>query len=294
MPDLDWAKVQSFASVAAHGSLSAAARATGGSQPTLSRHISSLEEDLGVRLFDRTSEGLVLTAAGREIHEEAMAMSEAANQLALIASGRSSDVKGTVRLTASESFAAYILPELLVELRQQEPQIAIELVASNHTENLLKREADIAIRMYRPTQNDVFTRKVGELPLGIFGSKDYLARRGEPREVEDILKHDFVGYDRDEDIITGFRARGIAIDREFFALRTDAQYVHLEMVLAGYGLGILQVANALRHPSLQRVFEDQVALSLPIWLTAHAELKTSVRVRRVFDFLAEKLSATFG
>ena len=178
MRNVDWAKLQSFVAVAEHGSLSAAARATGASQPTLSRHIAALEEELGLRLFDRTSEGLVLTASGTEIFDNAEAMNASANQIALIASGRSQEISGSVRLTASDTVARFTLPPILTALRRAEPSIAIELVASNETNNLLKREADIAVRMYRPTQNDVITRKVGELYLGFFASKAYLDQRG--------------------------------------------------------------------------------------------------------------------
>lgn len=294
MIQLDWSKLQSFALVVQHGSLSAAARASGASQPTLSRHIASLEEEMGVRLFDRTPDGLTLTSVGAEIHEQAAAMAAAASQLSLVADGRSQQLKGSVRLTASEVMAMEVLPPILTALREAEPEIAIELVASNQSENLLKREADIAVRMYRPTQNDVITRKVGELKLGLYASQAYLARRGRPETMEDLLTHDFIGFDRSDEMVNGFRQAGLQVDRTFFSLRSDAHFVHPAMVRAGYGVGVLSQESAGLDPLLVRLFPDETPLVLPIWLTAHAELRTSPRVRRVFDFVAAGLARIFG
>ncbi len=175
---LDWTHLQSFIAVAEHGSLSGAARALGGSQPTMGRHVAALEAALGVRLFDRTAGGLALTPTGADLLDHAGPMGQAANRVALAAQGRSEAIAGTIRLTASEIVATYVLPGILAELHQLEPEIQIELVASDRTENLLRRDADIAVRMYQPTQADVIARKVAELPIGIYAAHDYLARPG--------------------------------------------------------------------------------------------------------------------
>jgi DNA-binding transcriptional LysR family regulator len=294
MPTLDWSRLQSFVAVVEHGSLSAAARATGASQPTLSRHVSALEEEIGVKLFERTGDGLALTATGAEIYEQAQVMAEAAGKVSLVATGRSQDLKGTIRITAIESFAAHSMPEILVKLRQAEPEIAIELVASNRTENLLKREADIAVRMYRPTQNDVFTKKVGDTHIGAYASREYLARRGALASIADIANHDVVGFDLFDAIIEGFKSRGLKAGREFFAFRCDADYVHVEMVEAGFGVGFIETRRADANANLVRLLPDVVDVTSPIWLTAHSELKSSARVRRVFDFLAAELSERYG
>lgn len=295
MPNLDWSRLQSFAAVAEHGSLSAAARATGASQPTLSRHIATLEAELGARLFDRTAEGLTLTATGSEICTSVFDMDAAAKKIDLITSGRSQEIAGTVRITASETFAAYTLPPILTKLRQDEPRIAIELVASNDTHNLLRREADIAIRMYRPTQTDVITKYLGKVGLGLFASTEYLDRHGRPKELLDLLSHDVLGYDRSDDLIEGFRAHapGVEIDRNFFPFRCGALYVHAQMVRAGYGVGVLECSYASSLPGVEQLFGDRTFETLEIWLTAHAELKTSARVRRVYDFLATEISSRF-
>ena len=267
-----------------------AARALGGSQPTMGRHVSALEHDLGVRLFDRTASGLELTPTGIELLEYARRMAEAASRLSLVADGRSESIAGTIRITSSEIVAHYVLPDVLRALRDAEQDIEIELVASDRTENLLQREADIAVRMYRPTQADVFARKVGDLHIGMFAARSYVERRGIPQSLEDFRKHDVIGYDRNDQIIRGFRAAGLDVDRRFFSFRCDNQVVCWRMVVAGYGIGSNQVQIGEAEPRVTRLHVDAGLPILPIWLTAHSELKTSRRVRTVFDFLAEHLS----
>ena len=208
----------------------------------------------------------------------------------LAAEGRAEAIAGTIRVTASEIVAAYILPEIFTALRRAEPEIEIELVASDRTENLLRREADIAVRMYRPTQTEVFTRKVGDLRLGMFAADAYIARRGAPRSFEDLRDHEFVGYDRSDQIIQGFRAAGLQVGRGFFSFRCDNQIVCWRMVVAGYGIGFNQIDIGEAEPGVTRLAVDARLPSLPVWLTAHSELKTSLRVRRVFDFLADGLA----
>jgi DNA-binding transcriptional LysR family regulator len=286
----DWTHLQSFIAIAEHGSLSAAARAVGGSQPTMGRHVSALESELGVRLFERTSSGLALTSTGVDLLEHARAMSAAADRLALAAEGRSEAIAGTIRITASEIAATYILPDILTSLRQAEPEIDVELVASDRTENLLEREADIAVRMYRPTQADVFARKVGDVDIGMFAAHTYLARKGIPEKIEDFRDHDVIGYDRSDQHIQGFRANGLDVDRMFFPFRCDNQVVCWHMVVAGYGIGFNQVQVGEAETRVKRLNVGSLIPPLPIWLVAHSELKTSRRVRRVFDFLAGHLS----
>ncbi|MEO0982266.1 MAG: LysR family transcriptional regulator [Pseudomonadota bacterium] len=288
--DLDWTLLKSFTLVAEHGSFTAAAKAGGGSQPTLGRHIAALEADLGVVLFNRAGGGLTLTETGVDLLEHARAMADAAGRLSLAAEGRSEALAGSVRITASQIVASFVLPQILTALRIAEPEIDIEVVASDRTENLLQREADIAVRMYRPVQADVIARKVGDMRLGLFAARDYLNRRGEPTGFDDLERHDFVGYDRSDLMIKGFRAAGVDVDRDFFPFRSDDQVVCWQMVVAGFGIGANQIAIGEAEPRVARVLPDVDIPPLPIWLTAHAELKTSRRVRRVFDFLAEALA----
>ena len=291
MSSMDWTHLQTFVAVAGAGSLSGAARAMAGSQPTMGRHIASLEAELGVRLFDRTGHGLELTPTGIELLEHARAMAQAADRMALVAPGRAETIAGTIRITASDLVATYILPDILADLHGLEPEIQVEVVASDRTENLLRRDADIAVRMYQPTQADVITRKVAELEIGIYAAHDYLAKAGVPETLRDVLDHDVVGYDRGEQIIQGFRAAGVAVDRDFFSFRSDNQVVAWRMVVAGWGIGFNQLQVGDGEPLVRRLFPDAPLPSLPVWLAAHAELKTSRRVRRVFDFLGERLGA---
>jgi DNA-binding transcriptional LysR family regulator len=287
----DWTHLQSFLAVAEGGSLSAAARLLGSSQPTVGRHVMTLEETLGIQLFDRTPAGLSLTPSGADLTEHARAMSEAANRFSLTAAGRSETIAGTIRITASEIVSAYVLPPILTALRREEKELEIELVASDRTENLIQREADIAVRMYRPDQADVITRKVGEFDLGMYASVDYLAGRSIPTNAAQILEHDVIGYDKDDQMIRGFQDAGIKVDRRFFPFRCDNQLVCWKMVIAGYGIGFNQVRVGDADPRLVRVCPDVDIPALPLWLTAHTELKTSRRVRRVFDYLADALIA---
>ncbi|MBI1400070.1 LysR family transcriptional regulator [Hyphomonas sp.] len=293
MTQLDWALLQSFAAVGEHGSLSAAARATGTSQPTMSRHVSDLETRIGARLFERTSTGIELTPAGARLMAHAREMSSAAERLSLTAAGQDDRLAGSVRITASNIVATYVLPDILTALRIAEPDIEIELVSSDRSENLLRREADIAVRMYRPEQPDVIAKKLGDLPIGMFAARSYIDRRGMPQTIEDILGHDVVGYDRSTLVIDGFARGGLKVDREFFAFRSDDQVVCWQMVVAGYGIGFNQVSIGEADPRVVRIPLAGELGSLPVWLVAHAELKATPRIRRVYDFLAEQLTATY-
>ena len=290
----DWDHLRVFVGVAEHGSLSAAGRELNISQPTVGRHIQALEDSLGVRLFQRTVRGLDLTDTGRDLLEHGREMAAAADRLALAAAGREAAVSGTVRVTASAFVATLTLPEIIADLRLAHPEIEIELVASDATENLLQREADIAVRMYRPRQVDVITRKVSELSLGVYAANSYLSRRGTPRELNDLLAHDIVGYDREETILQGFAAVGVDVDRHFFVARCDDQVAYWHLVVAGVGIGFSQVRVGDAEPLVSRVLPDFAIPPLPVWLTAHAGLRTNPRVRRVFDFLAERLARPGG
>lgn len=287
---LDWTLLESLAAVSEHGSLSAAARATGKSQPTLSRHIASLEQQLGNRLFERDVNGVILTPAGAALMTHVQDMADAAARLELAVDGDAETLSGSIRITASHIVATYVLPAILTKLRTAEPNVDIELLASDKTENLLRREADIAVRMYRPTQSDVIAKKVGDLRMGMFVSKAYMARRGRIERLEECLDHDVIGYDRSNLIIDGFKAFGFDVDRNFFAFRSDDQVVCWEMARAGFGIGFNQLQIGARDPNMVRIGSAEDVGLLEVWLTAHSELRTSPRVRRVFDFLADELA----
>ena len=283
---MDWTLVQAFVAVADHGSLSGGARALMSSQPTMSRHIAALEQQLGIQLFDRTGAGLELTPAGTDLLAHAHTMKEAAGRFSLAAGGKAEAIAGPVRITASEIVSNFVLPDVLVALRVAEPEIDIELVPSDRSENLLQREADIAIRMYRPTQADVFTRRVGDLSLGMFAATSYLQTHDEPTGIEELSAHDIIGYDKSNQMIEGFATAGFKVGRDFFSFRCDDQVVCWQMVVAGYGIGFNQLGVGSATSGVNQLLPDLTLPTLPVWLTAHAELKTSRRSGGFMIFLA--------
>ena len=286
----DWALLRVFLAVAHCGSLSRAAQQIGSSQPTLSRQMALLEAQVGGALFERTRRGLRLTAAGDALRVPVERMQDHVREWSLAAAGRSMSLQGTVRLTASEIVSAYLLPEVLRTLRQSHPEIQIELVASNTLENLLEREADIALRVMRPTQTGLVARKLADLPLGFYARRDYIEARGKPSRAT-MHRHDWVGYDRSDQMLRGFRAAGHEVTREFFAFRCDNQIVAWQAVLAGLGIGVGPRRLAELASELVPVLRDVKLPSLPLWLTAHRELRGTPRLKAVFDTLASALAA---
>lgn len=289
LSDLDWSLVQAFLAVAEQGSLSGAARALGRSQPTLGRQVKTLEAQLGAELFHRRARGFALTQMGAELVEPAQVMRDAVHKMSLAAAGQQAQLEGTVRITASVATSAMHLPRIIARIRQLEPQIAIELVPSDDTSNLLYREADIAVRMYRPTQLDLVTQHIGEIEIGIFAAKSYLAAQGTPRTPEAFLQHDLVGYDASVAIIKGFRALGFAIDRDAFKTRCDDNIAYWELVRAGCGIGFAQAEVGRRDPDVEEITLGLPLPTLPVWLTAHEAMRQTPRIRRVWELLAAGL-----
>lgn len=289
LPEPDWSLLRAFLAVAHAGSLSRAAEDLGSSQPTLSRQMSALEQHTGSALFERTRRGLRLTEAGQALLVPAQRMQQHARECALAAAGHSQTLAGTVRLTASEMVSAFLLPTILRDLRTSHPDIQIELVASNVVENLLEREADIALRMLRPMQKALVARKLAEMPLAFFAHRDYVKAHGTPT-LADMHAHQWVGYDRSDQMIRGFREGGFKVTREFFAFRCDNQIVAWQAVRAGLGIGIGMKRIAQSSPEVVQVLKEVPVPSLPLWITAHRELRNTPRLKTVFDALASALS----
>ena len=289
LQSLDWSLLQAFTAVAETGSLSAAARQLGQSQPTLGRQIAKVEAALGTALFTRQPRGLALNDAGEALYPIALEMQDAARRLALIAAGQSQSLKGTVRITASKVFAHYTLPPILADIRRQESEIQLELAPSDSTENLLFGEADIAIRMYRPTQEDVIARKLGEVKTGLFAHESYLARRGTPQGFADFPKHDMVGLDRNPLIIDAMKAFGIPRSREDFPVRCDDQATYWELTKAGCGIGATQLRLGRQTEGMVQVLPALPLEPLPVWLVAAKALRQTPRIRRVYDLLAKAI-----
>jgi DNA-binding transcriptional LysR family regulator len=285
----DWALVRSFLAVLDAGSLMGAARRLNAQQPTLSRHVAELEAQLGTPLFERTGRGVTPTAAALAIADAARQMEAGALTLSRsLATARNAET-GTVRMTTSEVAATWLLPPLIAQLQAQEPGIAIELVASNQLTNLLRREADIAVRMVRPAQASLVARKLGEIPIVAAAHRDYLARFGTPRRPEELAGHRLIGFDRDEGILKGFAQMGMPLTREHFALRTDAQIAYGQLVAAGAGIGFVATYVMRQWPGVVPLLPQLAIPALPCWLAVHREIRASRLVRRVYDFLAEAI-----
>ncbi len=283
----DWSLMRSFLAVIERGSLLAAARHLAMSQPTLGRHVAELERQLGIVLFERTGRGLVATSAARSIADQARSMADSADAIARTLTGHSKQLSGSVRITASQTVATHLLPALLARFRERETGIAIDIIASNAVSNLLRREADIAVRMVRPKQSSLLARRVGEVQIGAYARTDYLRRRGVPSKPADMMRHDLIGLDRDESIIHAFAALGHRIERDSFLFRSDDHLVLWQALCAGFGIGFAATWLAEREPSLERVLPSLSMPKLPVWLTVHREIRSSARIRAVYDFLAE-------
>jgi DNA-binding transcriptional LysR family regulator len=293
--DFDWRLVRSFLAVLDQGSLLAAARSLGVSQPTLGRHITELESQLASVLFERTGRGLLPTRTALQLAQAARQMQDGALQLSRTLAGTKSQAGGTVRITASVPVAVQLLPPILLDLRLALPDIQIELVSSNQVSNLLRREADIAIRMVRPDQTSLVARKLGETAVGAYAHGRYLARRGVPAQPIDLLQHELIGSDTDPTIRQGFAAMGTPVPREAFALRSDDLLVQWQAVRAGLGVGFFTDYQARTDPEVLPVLAGQLQIPpLPVWLAVHREIRTNRRIRAVYDFLAETLPQGIG
>ncbi|MEE9387207.1 MAG: LysR family transcriptional regulator [Paracoccaceae bacterium] len=287
LEQLDWTLIQSFYAVGEHQSLSAAARNLGQSQPTTGRHIKAIEAALGVELFRRTPRGLTLTDAGAEIFNHAKAMKLAAAQLQLTAGGKSQDLRGTVRITASVVVSHFILPDIIANIRRTLPEVELELVPSDTVENLTFRDADIAIRMFRPTQPDIITRHIADQPMALYANSKYLDRVGRPHSLAELRTLDIVGLDKSDQIIRAMKDIGMDVGRAFFPVRCDDQAAYWRLVCAGCGVGGMQTAIGDREPLVEQIPIEFDLPSLPVWLAAPDALRSNARIRKVWDLLVQ-------
>lgn len=291
---LDWSRVQAFLAVAEHGSLSAAARALGQSQPTLGRHIKSFEEDLGVEVFHRHARGFSLTEAGERMVPAARKMQTAMHDIVLAADTGANQDTGTVRIACSVHVAHHVLPPIIAELRQTAPGIDLVIDASDDSENLLFREADIALRMYRPRQLDLITRHIADIPMGAFAAVSYLDARGRPSSTADLRHHDLIGYDQAPLIRNELARLGILESDLHFPVRCDNQTAYWQLVRAGCGIGFSQVDTGRRDPAVEQVPLGFDLPNLPLWLTAHEAVRRIPRVDMIWTLLAQALGARFA
>jgi len=289
MRDFDWNLVKSFLAVIEQETMLRASKVLKASQPTIGRHITELETITGLTLFDRSRNGMRPTDAALSLARQARDMQREADGFSLLATARDDKLEGTVCITASQIVANFVLPQIIAEFREAEPGIQIELVASNRVENLLARDADIAVRMAQPTQNDIIAVKVSDFGLGAYAHKNYLKNRPPAESPADIPQHTVLGYDRDDLIMDGMAEHGINMTRNDFAIRTDDQVAYWHLLCAGAGIGFAPSYMAAKNQNLVRLFKDLPIAPLPMWLASHHELKTNLRIRRTMDFLREAL-----
>jgi len=285
-----WDLYRTFLAVMREGSLSGAARRLGLTQPTVARHVDTLERAVGTGLFLRSQRGLVPTEMALDLAPYAETLASTAAALLRTASGRAGEVRGSVRISASEVVGVEHLPPLLACLRRRHPGLVVELVLSNAVDDLLRREADIAVRMTEPTQEALLARRLPPIMLGLHAHRAYLERRGTPASIAALAGHDLIGFDHDTPAIRAIVERFPALDRSAFALRTDSDLAQLAAIRAGFGIGMCQTPVARRDPDLLRVLADTVSVALGLWIVMHEDLKTSARCRAVFDALADGLA----
>lgn len=288
--NIAWELYRSFLAVLTEGSLSGAARALGVAQPTVGRHIAALEQALDLTLFIRSQAGLLPTEAALALQPHAAAMESTAAALERAASGHGEGVQGVVRVTASEVIGVEVLPPIVTRLRERYPALKVELVVTNRVQDLLQREADIAVRMTPPQQQQLVARRVGDLEVGFHASAAYVAQHGKPATLDDLAQHALIGFDRPNAFLRSLGKKLPSVDRSRFDIRSDSDLAMLAMIRAGAGIGVCPVALGKRD-GLVRVLPRAFQLKLETWVTMHEDQRQSARCKAVFDALVEGLRA---
>ena len=289
----DWNRARAFLVTAEEGSLSAAARALGMTQPTLSRQVDALEAELGLVLFERAGRGLVITPSGLALLEHVRGMGEAASRFSLSASGQSQTIEGPICITASEVYAAFLLPPIITKLRKAYPGIHVEIIASNSLTDLRLREADIAVRNMVSTHPDLIVKKVRDDHANMYATNGYLNAIGNPTSLDDLTWADFLGFADTDVMIKGLNSLGLNLTKKNFPTICNNHLVQWAFVKHGAGIGLITETIGDEEPSVRRVLPSMPPIIVPMWLVTHRELNTSSRVRIVFDFLAAELSSSY-
>lgn len=284
-----WEWYRTFLAVLETGSLSAAGRAIGISQPTVGRHIDGLESALNLKLFTRSPDGFSPTSAAYDIRPYAVNLAATSAALLRKASEGSTHVRGTVRLTASEVVGVEVLPPILSALREQHPELVVELMLSNQVDDLLRRDADIAVRMHRPTQNALIARHVGGTEVGLYAHRSYLGTHGTPNSLDDLASHTLIGFDRESAFIRAFLKQFPAFARPGLAFRADSELAQLAVMRAGFGIGVCQSAIAARDLALVRVLPSAFSFHMDTWVAMHEDLRNSARCQVTFTAVAQGL-----
>lgn len=287
---LDWDDLKYFLAMAEQGSLSGAARKLNVSQPTLSRRLTALEENIGSELFARTRSGLEMTALGEEIKNYARHMQDDVHAIERLITGHDSSLQGSVIISCTEAIGSLWLVEKMTGFREQYPGITVDIKVDNAVSDLLRREADIALRMFRPVQNDLICKRTVTMSYGYYAHKDYIAKNGEPKSMSDLKNFDFI-LPHDEILAyTSSEHRKKLVFPKGAAFRSNSLTALSAAVKAGYGVGAYSCLLASGDPDLVRLFDDYVVFSSDLWLVSHAELRRSARIRATYDYLGDMLS----
>ncbi len=286
----NWELYRSFLAVARLGSLSAAARSLDTTQSTVGRHIDALEKQLKTALFGRSPAGLIPNSIALELVPHAEAMAAAADAFIRRASGESDMKQGTVRITASEVIGAEVLPGLLLPFHREHPEITLELALTNEPENMLRRDADIAIRMFRPTQGALIASRVGPVAIGLYAHRSYADAVGLPKKFEQLDGHTLIGYDRNLFAIQSAQRLGLQLTRDQFNIRCDNELAQISALRAGLGIGACQKPIAARDKNLLPVLPKVIALELDMWVVMQEDMRNCYRVKLLFDYLKNVLA----
>ncbi len=287
----DWNRARAFLVTAEEGSLAAAARALGMTQPTLGRQVAALEQEIGVDLFNRKGRGLELTPNGMKLVEHVRAMGDAANRFSLSATGKSDSIEGNICITTTELLATFILPPMIQKLRQSEPGIEIEIISTNDESNLNRREADIAIRSFRPPQLELIAKKLFNAKGHLYAATTYLQSLGNPKSIAELNNANFIDIEKSGRLLSLLNAQGFNLSPDNFPVITKNHIVQWELVKRGIAIcGTLeQIGDP--EPLVERVVVPGLApITAEVWIVTHKELRTNRRVRTVFDFLVSEFA----
>lgn len=287
----DWNRARAFLVTAEEGSLAAAARALDMTQPTLGRQVAALEKELGVDLFNRRGRGLELTTNGMKLVEHVRAMGDAANQLSLSATGKSDVIEGNICITSTELLATYILPPMIQKLRQAQPGIEIEIISTNDESNLSRREADIAIRSFRPSQSELIVKKLHDIRGHLYAATTYLELLGDPKSIADLKNANFIDFEKSGRLLSLLNSRGFDLDIGNFPVVTKNHNVQWELVKLGVAISGMPEAIGDPEPLVERlVIPGFAPIEAELWIVTHQELRTNRRVRTVFDFFVAEFA----
>ena len=287
----NWADMRMFLAIVDAGNLVAASEKVGLSQPTLGRRLTAMEKRLDVSLFVRTGRRMQLTDAGQAIVENARRMQREMLAIERSVDTQSHGLTGEVRITATEGTGTEWLAPELVDFHLRYPDILLNVRVETRALDLLHREADIALRLGRPTQPDLIARHLVQVGFGLYAADSYLARKGAPRTMEELADHRLVGIEIDGKLSMAPGESGLAEDSQQFAFVSNSPAAQVSAARAGFGIAVLSHRWASMHPELTPVLPDVAMVEVDMWLVTHEELRHSARIRAVSDFLVERVVA---